>query len=105
MHSHFAFGLACQLQQFINLKAWLSKPHGFGALDQHTEERAECPALMKHCLADSAPISEGKKTSDGVGFFLWPLMWTAWDLLIAMCYNIKYGRESHLQLKVTSRSP
>lgn len=113
LHLHFASGLTCQLQQFINLKAWLSKPHGFGALDQDTEERAECPALMKHCPADSAPSAKERKAgsalfpklSEGVGFLLWSLMRSFWDLLIAKCCDIKYGRESHLQLKVTSRSP
>lgn len=77
LHSHFASGLTCLLQQFINLKAWLSKPHGFGALDQHTEERAECPALMKHCPADSAPISEGKESWVG---FVSQTEWRGWVL-------------------------
>lgn len=112
LHSHFASGLTCQLQQFINLKAWLSKPLGFGALDQDTEGRAECPALMKHCPADSAPSAKERKAglalfpklSEGVGFLLWSLRRSFWDLLIAKRCDIKYGRESHLQLKVTSRS-
>lgn len=88
-------------------------PMDLGPLDQHTKERTECPALMKLCPADSAPSAKERKAglpllpklSDGVGFFPWPLMCSFWDLLIAMRCNIKYGRESLLQLKVTSRSP
>lgn len=114
LHSCLTCGPTCQLQQFIHLPAWHSNPTDLGQWIITLRRELTQHAITKHCLTDSAPQSmkERKaglallpKLSSGVGFFHCFLICSFWDLIVKMSRGIKYRWESHLELKMTSRSP